>query len=141
MTSTAFLLRATPHHRCVVCGHDNPGGLRIPYTFDPAGAAVACWTPTPAWEGFRGIIHGGVVATVLDEAMSKAVAASSEALTAELRVRYRHHVVAGESLRVRGWIVKRTKRLIETEAVLTAADGSERAHAWASFLALPGKRD
>jgi acyl-coenzyme A thioesterase PaaI-like protein len=94
--------------------------------------------PEPAFEGFCGIVHGGVVSTVLDEAMSKAVAATgTEALTAELRVRFRHHVTTGDVFEVRGWIVKRNKRLIETEAVLAAEDGTEYAHAWARFLSLP----
>jgi hypothetical protein len=45
---------------------------------------------------------------VLDEAMSKAFAATKcQALTAELRVRYRRYVSTGEGLRVRGWIVTR----------------------------------
>jgi acyl-coenzyme A thioesterase PaaI-like protein len=99
---------------------------------------TATWTPNPAWEGFRGIVHGGVVSTVLDEAMSKAVAATgSEALTAELRVRFRRHVTSGDVFLIRGWIVKRNRRLIGAEAALTAPDGTEHAHAWASFLTLP----
>jgi acyl-coenzyme A thioesterase PaaI-like protein len=103
------------------------------------GAVTAEWRPTKNWEGFEGIVHGGIISTVLDEAMSKAVAAMNyEALTGELRVRFRHHVAAGEDLRVRGWVVEKVKRLITAEATLTAADGSERAHAWARFLALPG---
>jgi acyl-coenzyme A thioesterase PaaI-like protein len=138
----AQALHAVPHSRCVVCGRDNTHGLQIQYSSDAAGATAAAWTPTAAWEGFRGIIHGGIVATVLDEAMSKAVAATNcEALTGELRVRYRRTVVTGEILHVRGWIVKRAKRLVTTEASLTATDGSERAHAWASFLTLPRRPD
>jgi acyl-coenzyme A thioesterase PaaI-like protein len=98
----------------------------------------ASWRPGPEWEGFAGIVHGGVVSTVLDEAMSKAVAGTrTEALTAELRVRFRHHVASGESFLIRGWIVRRDPRLIETEASLTASDGTEHAHAWARFLTLP----
>jgi acyl-coenzyme A thioesterase PaaI-like protein len=82
-------------------------------------------------------VHGGVVSTVLDEAMSKAVAgAQAEALTAELRVRFRRHVPSGETFLVRGWIVRRNRRLIETEASLTSPEGAEHAHAWARFLVL-----
>jgi acyl-coenzyme A thioesterase PaaI-like protein len=98
---------------------------------------VAGWTPGPAWEGFRGIVHGGVVSTVLDEAMSKAVAATGiEALTAELRVRYRLPVNSGATFQIRGWIVKRSKRLIQTEASLCSSDGKVHARAWGSFLCL-----
>jgi acyl-coenzyme A thioesterase PaaI-like protein len=99
----------------------------------------AHWAPSPEWEGFRGIVHGGVVSTVLDEAMSKAVVATGcEALTAELRVRFRRPVPSWEPLQVRGWVHHKTKRHIGTEASLTGSDGVEFAHAWATFLELRG---
>jgi acyl-coenzyme A thioesterase PaaI-like protein len=132
-------LQARSQSACFVCGQDNPHGLRIRFQQQDGGEMTATWTPSSAWEGFRGIVHGGVVSTVLDEAMSKAVAATgSEALTAELRVRFRHRVTSGDVFLIRGWIVKRNRRLIGTEATLTAPDGTEHAHAWASFLTLPG---
>jgi acyl-coenzyme A thioesterase PaaI-like protein len=132
-------LHAQSQSACFVCGQDNASGLRLKFHLERDGAMAARWTPDSAFEGFHGIIHGGVVSTVLDEAMSKAVAAAgAEALTAELRVRFRHHVATGGDYRVRGWIVRRHKRVIDAEAALTAADGTEHAHAWAKFLSLPG---
>jgi acyl-coenzyme A thioesterase PaaI-like protein len=93
------------------------------------------WRTNEIWEGFRGVIHGGVVSTVLDEAMSKAVAAEGiRALTCELRVRLRQHVGSSEELQVKGWVVERRKRRILTEACLCDRSGRERAHAWATFL-------
>ena len=134
-------LHARPHSACFVCGQDNPTGLKISFQRQQNGDVSAAWTPGPSWEGFQGIVHGGVVSTVLDEAMSKAVAASgSEALTAELRIRFRLPVKSEAHFFIRGWIVRRSKRLIETEAALTAADGTEHAHAWASFLSLSKAR-
>jgi acyl-coenzyme A thioesterase PaaI-like protein len=131
-------LHARPQSACFVCGQDNPKGVRIRYERQESGEITALWTPAATWEGFRGIVHGGVVSTVLDEAMSKAVAATGcEALTAEIRVRFRRHVTSGGVFLIRGWIGKHSKRLIKTEATLTALDGTEHAHAWATFLALP----
>lgn len=137
-TDAESQLHARPQCGCFVCGQENSRGLRIRFEQQDGGEMCANWLPSPEWEGFAGIVHGGVVSTVLDEAMSKAVAATrTEALTAELRVRFRHHVASGEIFVIRGWIVKRTRRLIETEASLTAPDGTEHAHAWARFLTLP----
>ncbi len=131
-------LRARSQSACFVCGQDNPQGLHIRFQRQDSGELTATWTPRPTWEGFQGIVHGGIVSTVLDEAMSKAVAASgAKAFTAEIRVRFRRHVATGEVYQIRGWILKRNKRLIETEAMLTAPDGTEHAHAWANFLTLP----
>lgn len=119
---------------CIVCGPDHPHGLRIGFELVSDGSVSAQWTPGEAWQGFRGIIHGGIVSAVLDEAMAKAVAAVGPALTGELRVRFRHPVSPGEDLRIRAWIVERTRRVIKAEAVLTTLDGCEHAHAWSAFL-------
>jgi acyl-coenzyme A thioesterase PaaI-like protein len=95
----------------------------------------ADWCPSAAWEGFRNIIHGGVVSTVLDEAMCKAIAAAGyRGVTCDLRVRLRLHVQPGEELRIEGWEVEKRRRRIVAEARLTALDGTEKAHAWATFL-------
>jgi len=132
-------LQALPNPACVVCGPENPRGMQLRFQMAEDGAVAADWTPTSDWEGFKGIIHGGIVSTVLDEAMSQAVSARGwPALTCELRVRLRKHVVPGKTLRVRAWVVERQRRKILTEAALSSPQGDEHAHAWATFLALPG---
>jgi acyl-coenzyme A thioesterase PaaI-like protein len=103
---------------------------------------TAEWIPEPEMEGYQGIVHGGIVSTVLDEAMAKVVDATGvQALTAELRVRFRQQVPSGSPVRVRGWIESRNKRVINAEAALTGADGVELAHSWAVFLALKMARN
>jgi acyl-coenzyme A thioesterase PaaI-like protein len=124
---------ASLNPRCVVCGAENANGLRLHFTVDHAGAH-AIWMPTQDWESFEKTVHGGIVGAVLDEAMSKAVIAREwEALTAELRVRFRKRIVPGEELRVQGWVVARKRRHIRAEAIITSGT-EERAHAWGTFL-------
>ena len=119
---------------CVVCGAHNPKGLQIEFQDGPNGVE-AHWVPTEDWESFQGTVHGGIITTVLDEAMSKAVIARNwEALTVDLRVRFRDRVSPGEELRVRGWVVEKQRRRILTEATLVTGTGVERVHAWATFL-------
>jgi len=123
--------------RCVVCGSSNPKGLRVSFQQN-ANGICADWIPTSEWEGFQGTIHGGIIATILDEAMSKAIIARNwEALTVDLRVRFRGRVSPGQVLHVRGWVVEKQRRKILTEAALTSDTGEERAHAWATFLVPP----
>ena len=120
---------------CFACGSENPHGLRLKFHVDPSGTATADLALSPQWEGPSGIVHGGIASTLLDEAMAKAAATTGcKAMTAELRVRFRESAKTGERLQLRGWVVRQEKRLIETEATLTAADGSERAHAWGKFI-------
>lgn len=122
---------------CVACGTQNLKGLRIEFVNDSDGVR-ANWTPADGWESFRGIVHGGIVTTVLDEAMSKAIISRNwEALTTELRVRFHGRVSPGDTLQVHGWITDRRKRRILAEAALTTDTGQELAHAWATFLTAP----
>jgi acyl-coenzyme A thioesterase PaaI-like protein len=124
-----------PNERCFACGSANPSGLQIRFLRDGNRRIVARWQTSAVWESFRGVIHGGILATVLDEAMSKVVAESDRpALTCELVVRFRRRVDPGEPLIVKAWVVERRKRRIRTEATLSDSDGVERAHGWATFL-------
>ncbi len=127
-----------PQPRCFACGAGHPHGLKLKFRGNGNGSVIADWTPSTAWEGFQGIIHGGIVSTVLDEAMSKAVAAGAEpALTCHLEVRLRRPVVPGEPMVVRGWVVEKRGRRIQVEADLRDRRNVERAHAWATFLEVP----
>lgn len=121
---------------CIACGDKNPHGLHLHFA-KKGHTSVAEWVPSEEWQGFRGVIHGGVIATVLDEAMSQAVVARGwEALTVELTVRLREKIGPGEHLTVLGMVLNRRKREIRTEACVMDAAGRERAHGWAKFLVL-----
>jgi acyl-coenzyme A thioesterase PaaI-like protein len=119
---------------CVVCGVHNPRGLHIEFRTERDGVS-ADWVPGKEWESFQGTVHGGIITAVLDEAMSKAVIACDwEALTADLRVRFRERVSPGEKLTIRAWVVNRRRRRILTEGTLASDTDVERVHAWATFL-------
>jgi len=123
-------------NRCFACGQDNPAGLKLVFTHQPEGAADAVWVPGQEHQGWPGVVHGGLLSTVLDEAMSHAVlAAGLKAMTAELRVRFRRPAPPGGELRIRGWVVQRARRLVEAEASLTDSGGAEYAHGWGRFFA------
>lgn len=122
-------------NRCFACGRDNAIGLRLVFKRRPPGEALATWIPAEVHEGWPGVVHGGLLSTALDEAMSHAVLATGfKAMTAELRVRFRKPAPSGRPLLVKGWIVRRSKRLLETESTITDADGVEYAHGWGRFL-------
>jgi acyl-coenzyme A thioesterase PaaI-like protein len=133
----ALTTQARP--KCFVCGPQNAKGLQLRFEMGADGEAIARWKPDSAFEGAEGIIHGGIVSTVLDEAMSKAIAARGwKAFTCELRVRLRRHVTTGGTFTIRGWVVEKRKRRVLAEALLAGPEGDEYAHAWASFLEPPG---
>lgn len=120
---------------CFVCGPAHPEGLRLCFQTEQPGVVTAEWMPERRWEGFRGIIHGGIVATVLDEAMSKAVASAGRpGLTCQLEVRLRHSIVPAEALKVRAWVVEIRKRRVRVAAEIRDEADAEKAHATATFL-------
>jgi acyl-coenzyme A thioesterase PaaI-like protein len=125
--------------RCIGCGPLNPHGLHLAFASE-AGVMKADWTPDSDWESFPGVIHGGIICTVLDEAMSKAIlAAGVQAFTVDLRLRYRQKLSTGQRVQVRGWMVQKEKRRITAEAAVCGASDEEYAHAWGVFL-LPPRR-
>ena len=131
-----MVLTADAPSTCFGCGPAHPSGLRLKFELSGHGAMVAEWVPSLEWQGYRGVIHGGIVSTVLDEAMAKSAAVfSSRGVTAELKVRFRRPVEPGQRLAIRAWAVEVSKRRILTEAVIIGADGPEYAHAWGTFLA------
>lgn len=131
----SFTPVACVQSECFACGSQHPHGLGLRFVREPGGQVAADWTPSRTWEGFRGIIHGGIVSTVLDEAMSKAVASTGPpSLTCQLEVRFRHSIIPGEALTVRAWVLQRHKRRVRVEAEIRDRDGVERAHGRAIFL-------
>jgi len=106
------------NQRCYVCGKDNPSGLKVQFTVDHSTRTITGrFTPRTEHEGWEGIVHGGIIATLLDEAMVKLAAHLGEpAVSAEITVKFKSPVAPGEELVVTGRIVKEAHRLIEAEA-------------------------
>jgi acyl-coenzyme A thioesterase PaaI-like protein len=137
MKAPAATSRKLESSNCFACSPGNARGLKLNFQQTADGAMIADWVPEMDFEGYQGIVHGGIVSTVLDEAMAKVVDATGiDALTAELRVRFRKQVQSGSSAQVMGWIESRERRMLKTEASIVGQDGNELAHAWAVFLTL-----
>jgi acyl-coenzyme A thioesterase PaaI-like protein len=109
---------------CFVCGAHNAHGLHL--RFRREGDEVrAEFTPQPHHAGFRGIVHGGILATVLDEAMFWAAASRTKrfCLAAELNVRFVSKVAVGQKLTVVARLDADRGRLWESSAELRDAQG------------------
>jgi uncharacterized protein (TIGR00369 family) len=120
---------------CFVCGEENPKGLHLIFQ-SGGGRASATWTASAHCQSYMGIVHGGIISSILDEAMSKAIhSKGDEAFTADLRIRFRKKLCVNDVVTVNGWVVRADKRRILAEASLCSEDGEEKAHAWGAFLA------
>ena len=115
--------------KCFACGMSNPDGLRIEWKVDGT-CATAEFVPEGKYQGWKGIVHGGILATLLDEAMTRlAWVVCGGALTAEMTVRYVKPAKVGETLFIRGEIVKDAPRMVEMKASLCDGEGKVIAHA------------
>jgi uncharacterized protein (TIGR00369 family) len=103
----------------------NPDGLRIHWTVEGT-VMTGEFTPEKKYQGWKGIVHGGIIATLLDEAMTRlAVVLYGSAVTAEMTVHYHSPAKIGEPIFIRGELVSQRRRLIEMKASLQTGSGRE----------------
>ena len=123
-------------HHCFACGELNERGLRLRLHLSDG----RCFTQLalgPEFEGWEGIVHGGILATILDEVMAWAlVAQDAWGMTARLATDFRRPVRVGQAIRAEGWLAGTRRRLLDTEArIVDAADGQLLAGATGLYVA------
>ena len=123
--------RAEWHSRCVACGSRNGQGLRLEFTVGEAGYTETSFGCDAVFEGFPGFLHGGIIATLLDAAMTNCLFAHGfVGLTGELKVRYYHPVSIDKVARAYAWLERSVHRLhymrseLEQNGVIKAAASS-----------------
>ncbi len=131
------LTRRREHPRCIACAPELSHGLRLLFHPAPDGGVAATFDCPASAQGYDGILHGGVIALLLDSAMTHCLFAHAiPALTAELTVRYRESVAIGQPARVSARLLRRAGKAFRLEAELRQADRI-RATAQATFIAAP----
>jgi beta-phosphoglucomutase family hydrolase len=109
---------------CFGCGQNNPSGLKLKFKKDGAWVRAE-FTPAKEHQGWPGVLHGGVIATLLDEGMGWATRfAGLDCVTARLQVSFRRPIPIGERLLISGRVVKNNGKTVETEAKITLPDGT-----------------
>jgi uncharacterized protein (TIGR00369 family) len=112
-------------NRCFGCGPANPGGLLLEFSI-AADKSVASTAIIPeTFAGHPGLLHGGIIATLLDEAMSKAVRARGfTAMTRHMEVDFLRPVPTATPLHIEGHVTHNEGRKHWTEARIVDAGGS-----------------
>lgn len=123
---------------CFGCGPANPEGLHLVFTFDAqAQTATALVNLTRVHEGPPGHIHGGIIATLMDEAMSKLNRPLGVlAMTRHMEVDYLRPSPLRQELVLMGHHVRRDGRKLFHEAELTMPDGAVLAKGKGVFVVL-----
>jgi acyl-coenzyme A thioesterase PaaI-like protein len=125
---------------CFGCGEQNPNGLRM--HFEPRDGESVCEFAVPQrYQSWQGIVHGGVVALMLDEAVGWAAwHAGRPSVTGKLEVRLRQPLKVGERIRVAGRIERTRRNLTYTTAYVDRlSDGVRVADATATLMEAPAE--
>ncbi len=119
---------------CFACGSKNRKGLKLKF-FQEHDHAVAEFGCSRDYEGYSGLIHGGIIAMLMDEAMAHAIIDHGLiAVTAQMHTHYRNPMKTGSKVKVRAWIKVAKTRTIQTAAQIEDTAGLIIASAEAIYI-------
>ena len=128
-------------NRCFGCGEANPTGLRLEFLLAPDGTVVCPVSVPDRFEGPPGFLHGGIIATLLDETMSKSVRARGLiAMTRHMEVDYRRPVPSCATIRMEGRVLRSEGRKHWVEAHVLNSEGQVLAHSRGLFIEVKPRR-
>jgi len=138
-------MRVEDNNNCFACGKDNPIGLRLDIQTvelehgENLLVRTEC-TPPSHFQGWAGIIHGGVLSTLLDEVITYVAIAhfGGPAVTAQLDIRLKQPAPVGSKLLVTGRLIKRSRRLVQAVAQIKLEDDTIVAEATGKCLKAEG---
>ena len=127
-------------HNCFACGELNEHGLRLKLHLGERRS----WTDfvlEDRFEGWVGVTHGGIIATILDEVMAWALWAEDNwGVTARMAIDFKRPIPTGGQVHGEGWVVRSRRRLVDTAGEITDLEGHLLARAEATYLAAPPER-
>jgi acyl-coenzyme A thioesterase PaaI-like protein len=126
---------------CFICGVDNPIGLKLRIYQTSPGIIETTYTAPDHFQGYPGILHGGIVASILDEISGRALMGEPSSprfmFTGRLQVKYRKNVPTGKPLRIIGKAMKSKGKSAEGWAGIYDLEGNLLAEASTLLIDLP----
>lgn len=111
---------------CFVCGKNNKGGLHLSFEINKEKKTLkTTFIAGPTFQGWDGIVHGGIISTLLDEAMAKlSYELGYDTVSASLEIRFKKPAPILQPLLVYGEITQVNRRLVKAKARVTKEDGT-----------------
>ena len=126
---------------CLVCGLKNPFGLHTAFDELDNKEILAVFTPRKEHQSYPGRLHGGIISTILDEAVGRAIMIHADdevwGVTVDLQVRFKKPVPLDQELRVIGRITNDSSRFFEGTGELLLEDGTVAAECHGRYLKAP----
>ena len=127
-------------HYCFGCGARNPHGLKLDFHLEDK-RAVAEFQPRAEHQGYPGLVHGGIMAAALDEAMGWAMwAVGVWAVTGKMEIKYRRPFPLGAKTTVSGEVIRNRCRWLEVRGEVRTDGGRLVAESHALFMRLPKEK-
>lgn len=112
----------SPYQGCFACGLRNDAGLKLTFWIE-GDDIVTEFTPDAHYQGFPGVLHGGILATLLDETLSRVASIEGRwMMTGRLELRYRRPAPLGPRLRVTARKLSSRARMVQAEGEVRLAD-------------------
>ncbi|OQB26508.1 MAG: Thioesterase superfamily protein [Chloroflexi bacterium ADurb.Bin180] len=130
---------------CFLCGRQNPIGLKMSWYNDREAQCITASVTVPEhFNSYPGVVHGGIVAALLDETAGRSILLVDDRddnlmVTARLEIRYRLPVPTGQPITLRGKTLQYTGTRAKVRAEVLLADGSVAAEAEALLLRPPAE--
>jgi len=132
-TSTIYQQGLQQHRDCLLCGENNPHSLGLRFAVR-GDAVTARFQLATQLQGYTGLLHGGIISSLLDAAMTHCLFHQGiQALTAELQLRFIAPIPIDACVDIEGKLLSRRRGIYHLEASLTL-DGQVHARATAKFL-------
>ncbi len=124
------------YEACFGCGTKNPMGIRVGGFEEIEGGYTATFYPLPEHRGFEDVLHGGIVATALDEMLAWTATLDEDVFvfTGKLELRYRNPAPPGATYRLRGFLDERRGRRLLLHGDCLTEDGRVIAEASGLYL-------
>ncbi|MEI6124981.1 MAG: PaaI family thioesterase [Pseudomonadota bacterium] len=121
---------------CFVCGQHNPEGLHLEFRYAPDGSkAETTFMPAIKYQGWQGIVHGGIIITLLDETMAKAaVRKGFSVLTGEITAKFKNPAKVMEPLRCEAEIEQVKKKIVYARGTVYTHHGTVVAEATSKMV-------
>jgi acyl-coenzyme A thioesterase PaaI-like protein len=117
-------------HTCFVCGLENPIGLHLHFYETEPGVVETHFLAPDHYQGYPGVMHGGIVAALIDETSGRAYMGSDPAnprfmFTGKLEVKYRKNVPVGRMLKIVGKVIRSKGKVAEAWGGIYDAETQE----------------
>jgi acyl-coenzyme A thioesterase PaaI-like protein len=141
MTKQNMMKQPNSRH-CFVCGLENNYGLKLTFFQDESGDVTVETIVPDHYQGYPGVVHGGIVASLVDEVLGRVHMGSDPEkprfmYTAKLTIQYRQPVPTNQTIRIVGSGLKRKKRTATSTAKIFGPNGEILVNADALLINVP----